>query len=885
MRHFIEPNSFSLEEQLALLDLADRMEADPAPYAHLCDGRILATLFYEPSTRTRLSFESAMLRLGGKTLGFAGAQLSSASKGETVEDTARVVSNYADVIAMRHPKEGAPLRASLSARVPVINAGDGGHAHPSQTMIDLMTIRQRKGRLDHLTIGFCGDLKFGRTVHSLTAALSQFEGNRFVFISPEDLRLPQYVKNESLEPTHQIYKETADLEAELPHLDVLYMTRIQQERFFNEEEYLRLKGCYQLDEALLQKAPQDMPVLHPLPRIDEIKKDVDDDPRAAYFDQVHNGVYIRMAIILALLGIADPVTGKKVLEAQAAEMVGKTAENCGLPTISILTPLYNTPENYLREFLGSFVNQTAPNGQLCLADASDDAHPEVERVVREYQQKNQRIVYKKVENKGIAANTNAAETLATGEYLALADHDDVLAPHAMYAMGKAVLQLREKGEPDGFLYSDEALFTKDIKKPMVGHFKPDYAPDYLLCCNYICHLAVFKRALYEQLGGERPECDGSQDHDLFLRLIEQTGGAAHLPQVLYYWRVHAGSTSGGTDAKPYVAAAAKKALADHLSRTGRTGTVEDGLFPSTYRVKWDIEGDPKVSILIPNKDHTDDLEKCLYSIWSKTEWDNFEVIVIENNSTDPATFAYYKDAEKRYEGLKVVTWPEKGFNFSAINNFGRKAAQGEYLLLLNNDVEVRNGDWLTELLRQCAHPGGAAICGAELLYPDETLQHAGVVTGLGGYAGHSHKYRKAGGSGYMFRAATVQDFSAVTGACLLVKTSVWDEVGGLDEAFAVAFNDVDFCLRVRDAGYRIAWTPYAQLTHYESKSRGGDEKDPVKARRFAAEQQRLYAVHGKANILHDPYYNPNLTMDREDFSESNDLRGLKEGRITVQWRK
>ena len=296
MRHFIEPNSFSLEEQLALLDLADRMEADPAPYAHLCDGRILATLFYEPSTRTRLSFESAMLRLGGKTLGFAGAQLSSASKGETVEDTARVVSNYADVIAMRHPKEGAPLRASLSARVPVINAGDGGHAHPSQTMIDLMTIRQRKGRLDHLTIGFCGDLKFGRTVHSLTAALSQFEGNRFVFISPEDL-------------------ETADLEAELPHLDVLYMTRIQQERFFNEEEYLRLKGCYQLDEALLQKAPQDMPVLHPLPRIDEIKKDVDDDPRAAYFDQVHNGVYIRMAIILALLDIPDPVTGKKVLEA------------------------------------------------------------------------------------------------------------------------------------------------------------------------------------------------------------------------------------------------------------------------------------------------------------------------------------------------------------------------------------------------------------------------------------------------------------------------------------------------------------------------------------------------------------------------------------------
>ena len=575
---------------------------------------------------------------------------------------------------------------------------------------------------------------------------------------------------------------------------------------------------------------------------------------------------------------------KKVLEAQRAEMAGKMAETCGLPSISILTPLYNTPEKYLREFLDSFVNQTAPNGQLCLADASDAEHGYVEKIVLEYQQKNQRIVYKKVENKGIAANTNAAETLATVEYLALADHDDILAPHAMYAMGKAILLLRQQDKPDGFLYSDEALFSKSIQRPTVAHFKPDYAPDYLLCCNYICHLAVFKRELYEAFGGERPECDGSQDHDLFLRLIEKVGGAAHVPQVLYYWRVHSGSTSGGTDAKPYVAEAAKKALRDHLTRTGREGAVEDGLFPSTYRVKWKIEGTPKVSILIPNKDHTDDLEKCLHSIWTKTEWDNYEVIVIENNSTDPKTFDYYKEAEKRYDGLKVVQYPEKGFNFSGINNFGRKFASGEYLLLLNNDVEVVNGDWLTELLRQCAHPDGAAICGAMLYYPDDTLQHAGVITGLGGYAGHSHKYKKRGGSGYLFRAATVQDFSAVTGACLLVKTSVWDEVGGLDEKFAVAFNDVDFCLRVRDAGCRIAWTPYAELIHYESKSRGGDEKDPAKAARFASEQQRLYQIHSKENILDDPYYNPNLTRDREDFSESDDLRGLKEGKVTVRFR-
>ena len=311
MRHFIEPNSFSLEEQLALLDLADRMEADPAPYAHLCDGRILATLFYEPSTRTRLSFESAMLRLGGKTLGFAGAQLSSASKGETVEDTARVVSNYADVIAMRHPKEGAPLRASLSARVPVINAGDGGHAHPSQTMIDLMTIRQRKGHLDHLTIGFCGDLKFGRTVHSLLKTMARCKNVRFVLISPEELRVPDYIINDVLEANGIPYKETRSLEESMPELDILYMTRVQKERFFNEEDYIRLKNSYVLTREKMAQAKPTMAVLHPLPRVNEIALDVDDDPRAAYFEQVQNGVYVRMALIMTLLGLADPKAPKE----------------------------------------------------------------------------------------------------------------------------------------------------------------------------------------------------------------------------------------------------------------------------------------------------------------------------------------------------------------------------------------------------------------------------------------------------------------------------------------------------------------------------------------------------------------------------------------------
>ena len=310
MRHLIDPLDFTQQEISTLLDLADRIHDDPAAYQEVARHKKLATLFYEPSTRTRLSFESAMLRLGGKTLGFAGAQLSSASKGETVADTARVVSNYADIIAMRHPKEGAPLRASQCARVPVINAGDGGHAHPSQTMIDLMTIRQRKGRLDHLTIGFCGDLKFGRTVHSLIKSLSRLPGMKFVLISPEELRVPDYIISEILEPNNIPYVETRSMEEALPDLDVLYMTRVQQERFFNEEDYIRLKNSYVLTKEKLALAPADMPVLHPLPRVNEITLDVDDDPRAAYFDQVQNGVYMRMALIMTLLGLKDPKTGE-----------------------------------------------------------------------------------------------------------------------------------------------------------------------------------------------------------------------------------------------------------------------------------------------------------------------------------------------------------------------------------------------------------------------------------------------------------------------------------------------------------------------------------------------------------------------------------------------
>ena len=313
MRHLIDSLDLSVAETQEILDLADRIAADPAAYAHCADGKILATLFYEPSTRTRLSFETAMLNLGGRTLGFAGAEQCSATKGETVADTARVISCYADIIAMRHPKEGAPLRASMYSKIPVINAGDGGHNHPTQTMIDLLTIRQRKGRLDHLKVGFCGDLKFGRTVHSLVNSLVRYPENEFYFISPEELKVPDYLIEDTLKPAKAIYHEVTSLEDTLPELDVLYMTRVQKERFFNEEDYIRLKDIYILDQEKLNLAKPDMPVLHPLPRVDEIATEVDDDPRAAYFQQVLNGKFIRMALILSLLGLTDPVTGKKVL--------------------------------------------------------------------------------------------------------------------------------------------------------------------------------------------------------------------------------------------------------------------------------------------------------------------------------------------------------------------------------------------------------------------------------------------------------------------------------------------------------------------------------------------------------------------------------------------
>ncbi len=313
LRHLIGPEDLSVEETKRVLDLATRISGNLDAYAEVAKRKKIATLFYEPSTRTRLSFETAMLNLGGNVIGFPSANVSSVNKGETVEDTIRVISCYADIAAMRHPKEGAPLLASMYSKIPVINAGDGGHNHPTQTLIDMMTIRARKGRLNNLKIGFCGDLKFGRTVHSLVKNMSRYTGNEFYFISPEELKVPDYIINDVLKEKNITFYESKSLEEYLPELDVLYMTRVQKERFFNEDEYIRLKDSYILTEEKLQLAKEDMPVLHPLPRVNEIAKDVDNDKRAAYFEQVQNGVYVRMALIMAFLGLTDPLTNETVL--------------------------------------------------------------------------------------------------------------------------------------------------------------------------------------------------------------------------------------------------------------------------------------------------------------------------------------------------------------------------------------------------------------------------------------------------------------------------------------------------------------------------------------------------------------------------------------------
>ena len=532
--------------------------------------------------------------------------------------------------------------------------------------------------------------------------------------------------------------------------------------------------------------------------------------------------------------------------------------------VSILVPLYNTPREFLVEMIESVMNQTYANWELCLGDGSDAEHAFVGDVCREYAAKaDGRIVYKKLErNMGISGNTNACLTLATGEFIGLFDHDDVLHPSVLYSYVKAI---NEQGAD--YLYCDEITFHNgDLNKMLTLHFKPDYAPDNLRANNYICHFSVFSRELLDGTELFRTQFDGSQDHDMILRLTDNAKKIVHVPRVMYYWRSHAGSVASGIEAKPYAIAAAKGAVAEHLKKHGfdHFQITSTRAFATIFRIQYQILGHPKISIVIPNKDHLEDLERCVTSILEKSTYDNYEIIIVENNSETSEIREYY-DKLRENDRVKIVTYEGK-FNYSAVNNLGVSQAEGEYLVLLNNDTQVITVNWLEELLMYAQREDVGAV-GAKLYYGDHTIQHAGVILGLGAHrtAGHCHYKQARQNLGYMGRLCYAQNLSAVTGACLMVKKSLYEAVGGLDESFAISLNDVDFCLKLRERGLLNVFTPFAELYHFESISRGADDQGE-KAERYNRESEQFRAKWKAVLDQGDPYYNPNFSLDKSDFS-------------------
>ncbi len=528
------------------------------------------------------------------------------------------------------------------------------------------------------------------------------------------------------------------------------------------------------------------------------------------------------------------------------------------PLISIVVPLYQTPEPYLRELIDSVKAQSYENWQLCLADGSPDDRLKG-FLDRNYGKEN-RIVYRKLEqNGGISVNTNEAVMLATGEYLMLCDHDDTLEPDALYEITKAI---NEKDAPD-VLYTDEDKVSMDGKHYFDPNFKPDYNLFRLRENNYICHIFVVKKALTDRVGLLRTEFDGAQDYDFIFRCCEEADKVVHIPKVLYHWRCHMDSTAADPESKAYAYQAGRRAIKEHYQRMGIDASVEMTERPGWYRSYVKIQDNPKISIIIPNKDHIEDLELCLFSLTKRSTYKNYEILIVENNSEKPETFEYYKKLPDRYPKVKVLTW-EKEFNYSAINNFAAKQVEGVYLLFLNNDVEILTPQWMEEMLQICQQKD-VAITGAKLYYPDDTIQHAGVVLGLGGIAGHIMCKASREDPGYFGRTVTVQEISAVTAACMMIRTEDFWNAGGFDETFQVAFNDIDLCMKVRAAGKKIVFTPYAELYHYESKSRGLEDT-PEKQFRFDKEVKAFEAKWSEQLAKGDPYYSPNLSVTEGDCS-------------------
>ena len=460
------------------------------------------------------------------------------------------------------------------------------------------------------------------------------------------------------------------------------------------------------------------------------------------------------------------------------------------------------------------------------------------------------------ENRGIAGNTNAAVAMATGDNIALVDHDDTLAPFALHEVVAAINR-----HPDAtFFYSDEDKLDTTGER-VEPNFKPDWSPETLLSRNYICHLTVLNAELMTRIGGFRSGFDGAQDYDLVLRAGEQAHKVVHIPRVLYHWRMHAQSTASNKGSKNYAYDHGKAALADHFARTGIDASVHDGPILGTYQPVYHLRTQPLVSVVIPNKDHPEMLRRCVDSL-ARSSYANYELIVVENGSTQPATFDYYREIEQQPH-VRVLPW-DKPFNYAAVNNFAAAAANGELFLFLNNDIESINPDWLESLVKIAVQPGVGAV-GAKLYYADDTIQHAGIVVGMGGVAGHGHLNFPREAAGHMQRLVYTQNVAAVTGACLLMPRAAFAAAGGFDEGFVLAFNDVDICLAVLAAGYRVVWTPDAELYHLESKTRGPEDTDE-KQKRFKREYDLFHLKWGQFLQDGDPYYSPHFRLDRPDYA-------------------
>ena len=568
-----------------------------------------------------------------------------------------------------------------------------------------------------------------------------------------------------------------------------------------------------------------------------------------------------------------------------AELVRQSDRKWEKPiTFSIVVPLYRTPEAYLSKMITSVMQQSYPHWELILADATED-HSVEEILKQQGFLKEQptdgetepvaadpRLHYVHLkENAGIAANTNQALPYAKGEYIGLLDHDDVLTPDALYEMADAIIKAYDRGVKVAFAYSDEDKCDGEETRYYEPNYKEEFNYDLILSNNYICHFLVMESKLLKSLQF-RPEFDGAQDYDLVLRCVAEVlteGGQTaekrilHIPKVLYHWRCHEESTAENPESKTYAFESGKRAIEEHYRRTGIDAEVYQGEFLGLYRTRFHRDHDPLISIIIPNKDHIDDLKRCISSIVEKSAYTNYEIIIVENNSVEKETFVYYETLKSRYPNVRILTW-KKEFNYSAINNFAVREAQGEYLLFLNNDVEIITDSWLEEMLQFCQLKG-VGMVGAKLYYPDDTIQHAGVVVGLGGVAAHVLCKLPGDAEGYMGRLRCVQEMSAVTAACMMVKTSVFKAVGGFDEELKVAFNDIDLCMKVRDKGEKILFTPYAELYHYESKSRGMEDT-PEKQLRFSREVNCFRRKWERELLKGDPYYNPNLTLNNTDCS-------------------